>query len=396
MLSKLELLLCCFRKAKASSSGAASAPGTVGAQWEEKKKASSRKKKKKNMSAGSLSNAEQNEAEKQKRWWANFYASISSSSSPSSSSFSNTQPPPCSSSSCAPTVSASPPPPPTSAGVPLEKADEKKRLLAAPSPFAVFLAERLFPSSFFSQQLSSPIVELGCGNLRDARFLAGLVRDNGNQGACVIAIDQIATTTISSATTAAKTDKLLFYQADFCRLDANDNNEQQEDARPSTGDDQLGGAKGEKAENNSSSNNNNELYERAEKEETREIQEKLRGRFGLVYSRFSLHSVSKPDADRCLLWASKHLEEGGYLCIEARTVEDDFFQRGRQDPSDPDAWIMDEQHYRRFLRMPQLLQQLREECHLQILYSHQSRGLARFLDEDPHVLRVVAVKPFSH
>ncbi|UXX78352.1 methyltransferase domain-containing protein [Reichenbachiella carrageenanivorans] len=111
------------------------------------------------------------------------------------------------------------------------------------------------------------------------------------------------------------------------------------------------------------------------------------GKFDNVYSRFTLHSVSKEQASRTLNWAYGALNDGGKLCIEVRSVNDELCGQGTE--VGKDAYVTD--HYRRFVRMDEMLEELRG-IGFQITYSIESKGLAVYKEEDPSIIRIVATK----
>ncbi|SMD32387.1 Methyltransferase domain-containing protein [Reichenbachiella faecimaris] len=111
------------------------------------------------------------------------------------------------------------------------------------------------------------------------------------------------------------------------------------------------------------------------------------GQFDNVYSRFTLHSVSKEQATQTLVWAFQSLNEGGKFCIEVRSIKDELFGQGTE--VEKDAFVTD--HYRRFIRIDEMLEELKA-IGFKIDYSIESKGLAVYKDEDPSIIRIVAVK----
>lgn len=118
-----------------------------------------------------------------------------------------------------------------------------------------------------------------------------------------------------------------------------------------------------------------------------------------VYSRFTLHSIPKKSASRALSWAYRRLAPGGQLMIEARSVLDPLCGKGEK--AGPDEWLdPKDKHYRRFLRVAELLAELRSYG-FQINEAadvKESAGLAVFVKngvviDDPVVIRVCARKP---
>lgn len=92
--------------------------------------------------------------------------------------------------------------------------------------------------------------------------------------------------------------------------------------------------------------------------------------FDVVYSRFSLHTVEESIENMLLDWCNS------FLFVEARS--DQGFSELTHD------------HYRRLCNYNHFLNKLKEH-NFQILYKTESRGLARFEDEDPIIIRVLAI-----
>ena len=106
----------------------------------------------------------------------------------------------------------------------------------------------------------------------------------------------------------------------------------------------------------------------------------------VIYSRFTLHTVDAPTASRTLRWAHRNLRPGGQLLIEARTVRDDLYGLG--EASGRDAYIHDG-HYRRFVRTDELAAEL-AEVGFDVSQIHEDKGMAIFGSDDPVVVRAVA------
>lgn len=118
------------------------------------------------------------------------------------------------------------------------------------------------------------LLELGCGNGRDAFFFA-------YHGIRVIATDLYDTVSDIKGL-----DNLKFVRADFTRL-------------PSP------------------------FYEST---------------FDVVYSRFTFHSIRSEDASRTIRWVYENLRPGGIFFIEARSVRDPLCGQGTPVESERDAW----------------------------------------------------------
>jgi tellurite methyltransferase len=113
------------------------------------------------------------------------------------------------------------------------------------------------------------------------------------------------------------------------------------------------------------------------------------GPFGAIYSRFTLHAISK-DEDRVIKWASKNLKIGGKILIEARGKKNELYGKGIPVEGQENAYIY-EDHYRRFIDIDELSNKL-SSSGLKILISKEDRGFAPFKDTDYIFIRVIAIK----
>lgn len=110
--------------------------------------------------------------------------------------------------------------------------------------------------------------------------------------------------------------------------------------------------------------------------------------FDYVYSRFTLHSISDEDQAIVLRNSYRILKENGLLCIEARSIKDDFCGLGEQVGTN--AYIYTG-HYRRFIVMEDLIKSL-EEIGFKIIFSIEGKNFAVYKEENPVVVRVIAKK----
>jgi bifunctional enzyme CysN/CysC len=189
---------------------------------------------------------------------------------------------------------------------------------APPSPFALACVPRFFAGS--------TLLELGCGNGRDAAYFA-------EQGLRVTALDR------SEAAIQACIAGPAGNEAEFLCLDAA---------------------------------NVGSLAPR---------------RFDVVYSRFSLHAMTREEEDAALAASRDLLSGGGLLCIECRSINDALAREGEVlSPTERIAG-----HYRRFIVLQELVEKL-GELGLDIVEQVESQGLAVHGNEDPVVIRVIAQK----
>ncbi|BAM12296.1 adenylylsulfate kinase [Helicobacter cinaedi PAGU611] len=79
--------------------------------------------------------------------------------------------------------------------------------------------------------------------------------------------------------------------------------------------------------------------------------------FDCIYSRFTLHSVSKAQQDKTLADCLKYCKDGGILSVEVRGEKNSLCGKGKAVENETNAFIYDN-HYRRFLNFTQTLQEI--------------------------------------
>lgn len=113
-------------------------------------------------------------------------------------------------------------------------------------------------------------------------------------------------------------------------------------------------------------------------------------KYDLVYSRFTLHSISKKQQHDVLLWSFRNLNSTGKLCIEVRGQKNEIFRLGIPVKDEPDAFILNN-HYRRFLHFESFCKEL-EDCHFRIDYAKEQKGFAPYNGQNETYIRVIATK----
>lgn len=109
-----------------------------------------------------------------------------------------------------------------------------------------------------------------------------------------------------------------------------------------------------------------------------------------IYTRFTLHSITKESETRLLQWMKRNLKQGGKVYIEARGKRNELFGKGEAVPGEDDAFIY-EGHFRRFIDCAALTEQLREDG-FRIISSVEASGFAPFEDTDYVFFRIIAEK----
>lgn len=113
------------------------------------------------------------------------------------------------------------------------------------------------------------------------------------------------------------------------------------------------------------------------------------GRYHNAYSRFSLHAMTEDHARLLFQRVLQSLRSGGRFFIEVRSVCDPLFGKGEE--VERNSWIY-EAHYRRFIVMEELVEELFKSG-FHVTYAEENTGFAPFGQDDPPVIRIVAVKP---
>jgi bifunctional enzyme CysN/CysC len=119
-----------------------------------------------------------------------------------------------------------------------------------------------------------------------------------------------------------------------------------------------------------------------------DVIESLASGYDAVYSRFCLHAMTRGEEQATLDGAAQLLKPGGALFIECRSINDSLARQG--EVISPTERIHG--HYRRFIVMDDLVDSV-ESVGLRVLERIESQGFARFEDEDPMVIRLLAQKP---
>lgn len=111
-------------------------------------------------------------------------------------------------------------------------------------------------------------------------------------------------------------------------------------------------------------------------------------RFDTVYSRFSIHAMTRSEEAQTLAGIHDVLRPSGRLFIECRSINDPLARKG--EVISPTERIHG--HYRRFIIREELAAAV-TEAGLAVTECIESTGFAPFKDEDPMVIRLTARKP---
>lgn len=114
------------------------------------------------------------------------------------------------------------------------------------------------------------------------------------------------------------------------------------------------------------------------------------GPFDIVYSRFTLHSISKEQEENVLRWAYRNLLPDGKFCIEVRGQKNEIFQVGTPVEGEADAFILND-HYRRFIHFETLCEKLKA-LGFNLEFAKEEKGFAPYKGTDETYIRVIASK----
>lgn len=112
-------------------------------------------------------------------------------------------------------------------------------------------------------------------------------------------------------------------------------------------------------------------------------------RYDFCYSRFSIHAIDEKQEDILIKNVFSAITAGGYFFIEARSVHDELYGKGRK--VGEDAFFYDG-HYRRFIRKDNLREKLDKNGFV-IVKLDEEKGFAPCGNEDPIITRCIANKP---
>ena len=112
--------------------------------------------------------------------------------------------------------------------------------------------------------------------------------------------------------------------------------------------------------------------------------------FDVVYSRFTLHSISKNQEEKVSRWAYRNLNPGGSFCIEVRGQKNEIFGVGQPVEGEPDAFILND-HYRRFIHLDNFCESLKR-LGFRIDFAKERKGFAPYNGTNETYIRIIAKK----
>lgn len=111
-------------------------------------------------------------------------------------------------------------------------------------------------------------------------------------------------------------------------------------------------------------------------------------KFDNVYSRFSIHAISEKEQNKLLANVNKILNFEGKFFIEVRSVKDELFGKGKKIAKNTYLY---NKHCRRFIVLEELVDELIKN-NFKVLYSKEKNDFAKFGDQNPIVIRIIAQK----
>ena len=104
-----------------------------------------------------------------------------------------------------------------------------------------------------------------------------------------------------------------------------------------------------------------------------------------IYSRFTWHTINKKSEETLLKKISK-IQNLEYIFIETRSDKDALCGVGKK--ISKNEFITD--HYRRFINKDNLVKKINKN--FKIIYLKESKGFSKFKQEDPCLIRLIAIK----
>ena len=114
--------------------------------------------------------------------------------------------------------------------------------------------------------------------------------------------------------------------------------------------------------------------------------------FDYVYSRFTMHSISEEEENLLLSRVYDTLNDDGLLFIEVRSVKDDIYGKGELVARN--TYVYNE-HTRRFIVIEELVDKLKY-IGFEIVFSDENDNYARYKEQNPIVIRIIAQKNKIH
>lgn len=112
-----------------------------------------------------------------------------------------------------------------------------------------------------------------------------------------------------------------------------------------------------------------------------------KGKYDVIYSRFTLHAVNKKLENKIISAAYNNLSSGGMFLLEFRTINDPLMEKGEA----ISKYERITSHYRRFVQSSKFVKNCIKEG-FQLKYFIEKDNLSVYKDDNPVLARVVLVK----
>ena len=109
-------------------------------------------------------------------------------------------------------------------------------------------------------------------------------------------------------------------------------------------------------------------------------------KYDYIYSRFTLHAINEEQENELLANIKGALTDDGLLFIEARTIHDEIYGKGKC--IERNAYIYND-HYRRFIDVEEFTQKL-ERIGFKVISIEERNGFSKTADSDPVLMRCIA------
>ncbi|MBK7764432.1 MAG: class I SAM-dependent methyltransferase [Bacteroidetes bacterium] len=114
-------------------------------------------------------------------------------------------------------------------------------------------------------------------------------------------------------------------------------------------------------------------------------------RYDIIYSRFTMHTISSKTRKKVLKWAHRNLNTHGMFCIEVRGQKNEIFGKGEPVEDEKDAFYSLMTIIGVFLNFENLCDQL-NSIGFAIDYAEEKERFAPFNNLDETFIRVIACK----
>jgi hypothetical protein len=108
--------------------------------------------------------------------------------------------------------------------------------------------------------------------------------------------------------------------------------------------------------------------------------EESKGKDIIFYSRFVMHSIDDEQELKFLRILSESMHTNEKVYFEFRSIEDSELEKHYGG------------HFRRYVNTNKFIHQLEQQFNYSIDYSITGRGMAKYMEEDPYVSRIIASK----